>query len=56
MLAASTVDAYTLTTDRLVATAAVLVALAGVIIGGLALLRPAGRYRRRDPRWPWRRG
>jgi len=49
LLAASTVDAHTLTADRLVATAAVLVTLAGAIIGGLALLRPAGRYRRRGP-------
>ncbi|MFE6552570.1 DUF6223 family protein [Streptomyces sp. NPDC057746] len=37
------VDAYTLTTGRLVGTAAALVALAGVVIGGLALARLAGR-------------
>ncbi|PWK48370.1 hypothetical protein BC793_106400 [Actinoplanes xinjiangensis] len=40
-LAASTVDASTLTTDRAVASAAALVALAAAIIGGLALARPA---------------
>ncbi|WP_051796491.1 DUF6223 family protein [Streptomyces sp. NRRL S-87] len=37
------VDAYALTTGRLVGGAAALVALAGVIIGGLALARSAGR-------------
>ena len=37
------VDAYTLTTGRLVGSAAALVALAGVLIGGLALARSAGR-------------
>ena len=37
------VDAYTLTTRRLVGTVAVLVALGGVVIGGLALARSAGR-------------
>ena len=37
------VDAYTLTTGRLVSAVAALVALAGVIIGGLALARSAGR-------------
>lgn len=37
------VDADTLTTGRLVGTVAVLVALAGVIIGGLAVARPASR-------------
>jgi hypothetical protein len=37
------VDAYTLTTGRLVGTVAALVALAGVIIGGLALARSSGR-------------
>ncbi|GAA0539898.1 DUF6223 family protein [Streptomyces antimycoticus] len=37
------VDAYTLTTGRLVGSAAALVALAGVVIGGLALARSAGR-------------
>ncbi|MEU2060680.1 DUF6223 family protein [Streptomyces sp. NPDC013455] len=37
------VDAYTLTTGRLVGTAAALVALAGVVIGGLALARMDGR-------------
>lgn len=49
LLAASTVDAHTLTGDRLVATAAVLVTLAGAIVGGLVLFRPVGRYRRRGP-------
>ncbi|WP_406074646.1 DUF6223 family protein [Micromonospora sp. NBC_01638] len=39
LLAAPTVDAYTLTGDRVVATAAALVALAGAFIGGLALAR-----------------
>lgn len=43
LLAAQAVDVYTLTTGRLVATAASLVALAGVIIGGLALARRANR-------------
>ena len=47
LLAATTVDAYTLTADRIVATAAAVVALAAVIIGGLALLRPIGRNRKR---------
>jgi hypothetical protein len=37
------VDAYTLTPGRLVGTVAALVALAGVVIGGLALARSAGR-------------
>jgi Kef-type K+ transport system membrane component KefB len=37
------VDPFTLTTDRLIATAAVLVALAGAIIGGIGLARPNGR-------------
>ncbi|WP_319459366.1 DUF6223 family protein [Micromonospora sp. RTP1Z1] len=37
------VDAYTLTTGRLVGTVAALVALAGVVVGGLALARSAGR-------------
>ena len=37
------VDAYTLTTGRLVGSVAALVALAGVVVGGLALARPAGR-------------
>jgi uncharacterized protein DUF6223 len=39
----SNVDTYTLTTGRLVATIAALVALAGVVIGGLSLARSAGR-------------
>lgn len=43
LLAASTVDAYTLTGDRIVATAAAIAALAAAIIGGLALARPTGR-------------
>jgi len=37
------VDAYTLTTGRLVGTVAALLALAGVIIGGLSLARSARR-------------
>ncbi|MFD6322237.1 DUF6223 family protein [Streptomyces sp. NPDC058442] len=37
------VDAYSLTTGRLVGTTAALVALAGVVIGGLALARSDGR-------------
>jgi hypothetical protein len=41
------VDAYTLTPGRLVGSVAALVALAGVVIGGLALARLAGRRRRR---------
>ncbi|NGO07791.1 hypothetical protein G5C60_09005 [Streptomyces sp. HC44] len=36
-------DAYTMTGGRLVGTVAALVALAGVVVGGLALARPAGR-------------
>jgi hypothetical protein len=47
LLAATAVDAYTLTADRVVATAAAVVALAAAIIGGLALLRPIGRSRKR---------
>jgi hypothetical protein len=41
-LASSAVDSYTLTTGRLVGTVAALVALTGVIIGGLALARSGG--------------
>jgi hypothetical protein len=37
------VDAYTLTPGRLLGTGAALVALAGVVVGGLTLARPAGR-------------
>jgi hypothetical protein len=37
------VDAYTLTADRLWATTAAALALVGVLIGGLALARSAGR-------------
>jgi hypothetical protein len=37
------VDAYALTTGRVVGTVAALVALAGVVVGGLALARSAGR-------------
>jgi hypothetical protein len=40
---AAPVDAYTLTTGRLLGTVASLVALAGVVVGGLTLARPAGR-------------
>jgi len=42
VLAGSTVDAATFTVDRAVATVAALVALAGAIVGGLALARSAG--------------
>jgi len=44
LLAGSTVPATTLTLDRAVATAAVLVALAGAIVGGLTLARSAGSH------------
>ena len=37
------VDPFTLTAGRLVGSAAALVALAGVIIGGIVLARPNGR-------------
>jgi Family of unknown function (DUF6223) len=37
------VDAFTLTTGRLLGTVAALVALAGVVVGGLTLARSAGR-------------
>ena len=37
------VDAYTPTADRLWATTAAVLALVGVVIGGLALARSAGR-------------
>lgn len=40
LLAASSVDATTVTADRAVATAAALIAVAGAVIGGLALARP----------------
>ncbi|MFC5747691.1 DUF6223 family protein [Actinomadura rugatobispora] len=40
-------DAYDLTGGRLVGTAAALVSLAGVVIGGLALARSAGRNGKR---------
>ncbi|MEV8509173.1 DUF6223 family protein [Actinoplanes sp. NPDC051475] len=43
LLAASTVGASTLTGDRIVATAAVVMALAAAIAGGLALARSTGR-------------
>jgi hypothetical protein len=43
LLAASAVDGAMLTADRTVATAAALVALAGAVIGVLALLRPVPR-------------
>ena len=42
LLAGSTVGASTLTLDRAVATVAALLALAGTIVGGLALARSAG--------------
>ena len=38
------VDASTLTTGRLLGTGAALVALAGVVVGGLTLARSAGRF------------
>ena len=38
------VDAYTLTADRLWATTASVLALVGVVIGGLALARPNSRF------------
>lgn len=47
MLAASTVDAIALTGDRLLATAAALVALIGVVLGASALARSATRTRGR---------
>ncbi|MEV4118666.1 DUF6223 family protein [Micromonospora sp. NPDC049645] len=47
LLAASTVDAYTLTGDRVVASVAAFVALVGALIGALALARPTDRH----PRW-----
>ncbi|MEU0969073.1 hypothetical protein ABZ357_27980 [Streptomyces sp. NPDC005917] len=56
------VGAYTLTTGRLVGTTAALVALAGVVIGGLALARSAGRIGtgtgtgNGGPSCPWWRG
>jgi hypothetical protein len=40
LFAASTVDPATVTSHRAVATAAVLVALAGAVVGGIALARP----------------
>jgi len=43
LAAAQPVPNYTLTTPRLIATAGVLIALAGVVIGGLALARRSGR-------------
>jgi hypothetical protein len=46
-LAESAVGASTLTTDRAVATAAAVVALAGAVMGGLALLRSTGGSRPR---------
>ncbi len=39
----ASVDAYSLTAGRLVGTVAALLALAGAIVGGLALARSAGR-------------
>jgi uncharacterized protein DUF6223 len=47
LIAATAVDAYTLTGDRVIATAAAVAALAAAIIGGLALRRPIGRNRKR---------
>lgn len=45
---ASTVDASTLTPDRVVATAAAVIALAGAVVGGLALTRPGRNVSRRS--------
>ncbi len=42
LLAATTVDAYTMTGDRILATVAAVAVLATVIVGGLLLARPAG--------------
>jgi hypothetical protein len=42
LLAESTVDSTTITGDRLVATVAALLALAGAVTGGLALARRTG--------------
>ncbi|MEV6843623.1 DUF6223 family protein [Actinoplanes sp. NPDC051411] len=47
LFAAYPVGAHTLTTDRIVATAAVVVAVAGAVIGGLALARSTGPSRKR---------
>lgn len=43
MLVAQAVDAYTMTSGRILGSAAALVALAGAVVGGLALARRAGR-------------
>ena len=48
----SGVDAHTVTAGRLMGTTAALVAMAGVIIGGLALARSGGHDRNVN----WRRG
>jgi hypothetical protein len=42
----TTIDAYAVTGGRLVASVAALVALAGAVVGGLALARSAGRAAR----------
>ena len=55
LLVAPTVGAKTFTLDRLVATAAALVALAGAVIGGLALARSAGGNVTRRSSSPWLR-
>ncbi|MGI5242009.1 DUF6223 family protein [Dactylosporangium sp. CA-139066] len=44
LYAASTVGAHTLTADRLLATAGWLVAMAGAVVGGLALAGRLGRF------------
>jgi hypothetical protein len=49
LYAASTVGASTLTVDRLAASVAALMALAGAVVGGLALARRLGRYGKRGP-------
>jgi hypothetical protein len=47
LTAAADADAYALTGGRIASTVGGLLALAGVVIGGLALARPAGRNGRR---------
>ncbi len=51
LFAASTVETFTLTSGRLLGTAAAVAALAGAIIGGLALARPTGRNGDRNETW-----
>ena len=49
LYAASSAGAYSLTADRVVATVAALVALAGAVVAGLALAGRLGRYASRGP-------